>query len=82
MDDYDVQKERVVQAAKKMCPSCEVIFDSSEGRRWLRFRIEDGSVRLSKGFPHYHVTKVAEWSDERLRQFIGALTGGLVGHLA
>ncbi|MGA2859699.1 MAG: hypothetical protein ABSE40_22755 [Candidatus Sulfotelmatobacter sp.] len=77
-DDYAVQSARVVAAAKKMCPSCEVIFDSSAAPRWLRFRIEGGSVQLSKGFPHFHVTEVADWSDEKLRQIIEALTSGLV----
>ena len=114
MDDYGAQSARIVQAAKKLCPSCEVTFDADAAPRRLRFRIEDGSVQLTKAWPHYHVSEVADvwsrlhqselivieqdglllgsvtffpdaskevtdWSDEKLRQVIEALTGSLVG---
>jgi uncharacterized radical SAM superfamily Fe-S cluster-containing enzyme len=82
MDDYGVQSARIVRAAKSLCPSCEVTFDTNVAPRWLRFRIEDGSVQLTKAWPHYHVSEVTDWSDEKLRQVIEALTGGLVGQSA
>jgi hypothetical protein len=78
MDDYGVQRERLVQAVKNLCPSCVVTFDSSRAPNWVRFRIEDGSTTLTKAYPEYHVSEVADWSDENLRQTIEALTGGLV----
>jgi hypothetical protein len=82
MDDYGVQSARIVQAATKLCPSCDVTFDTNAAPRWLRFRIEDGSVQLTKAWPQYHVSEVADWSDEKLRHVIETLTGGLVGQSA
>jgi len=79
MDDYGAQSARIVQAAKKLCPSCEVTFDADAAPRRLRFRIEDGSVQLTKAWPHYHVSEVADWSDEKSRHVIEALSGSVVG---
>jgi hypothetical protein len=78
MDDYGVQSGRIVQAVKNLCPSCVVTFDSSRAPKWVRFRIEDGSTTLTKTYPEYHVSEVADWSEEKLRQTIEALTGGLI----
>ncbi len=77
-DDYGVQSARIVQAVKNLCPSCVVTFDSSRAPKWLRFRIEVGSTTFTKAHPEYHVSEVADWSDEKLRRTIEALTGGLV----
>lgn len=77
-DDYGVQCERIIQAVKNLCPTCVVTFDSSREPKWLRFRIEMGSTTLTKAFPDYHVSEVADWSDEKLRQMIEVLTGGIV----
>jgi hypothetical protein len=82
MDDYGERSGRIVGAATKLCPSCEMTFDTNAAPRWLRFRIEDGSGQLTKAWPQYHVSEVADWSDEKLRQVIEALTGGLVGQSA
>jgi hypothetical protein len=78
MDDYQVQSGRIIQAVKNLCPSCVVTFDSNQAPRRLRFRIEDGSIPLTKAFPEFHVSEVADWSDEKLLQMIEVVTDGLV----
>jgi hypothetical protein len=82
MDDYSVQTARIVQAVMNLCPSCIVTFDSSRAPKWVRFRIEDGSTTLTKACPDYHVSEVADWSPEKLRQMIEALTDGLLRQCA
>ena len=77
-DDYGLQSERIVQAVKKLCSRCTVIFDSSRAPQWIRFRVDDGSIMLTKANPDFHVSEVADWSDEKLYQVIESLTDGLV----
>jgi hypothetical protein len=77
MDNYEVQSGRIVQAVKNLCPSCVVTFDSSRAPNWVRFLIKDGSTMLTKAYPEFHVSEIADWSDEKLRQMIEVVTGGL-----
>jgi hypothetical protein len=78
MDNYEVQAERIVQAVKNFCPSCAVTFDSSRAPNLVRFLIKDGSIMLTKAYPEFPVSEVADWSDEKLRQMLEVVTGGLV----
>ena len=78
MDDYGVQSARIIQAVKNLRQSCVVTFDSNEAPRRLRFQIKDGSTTLTKAYPEFHVSEVADWSDEKLRQKLEVVTGGLV----
>jgi len=78
MDDYEVQSGRIVQTVKNLCPSCAVTFDSSRAPNWVRFLIKDGSTMLTKAYPEFPVSEVANWSDEKLRQMIEVVTGDLV----
>jgi len=78
MDNYEVQSGRIVQTVKKLCPSCVVTFDSSRAPNWVRFLIKDGSIMLTKAYPEFHVSEVAKWSDEKLRQTIEVVAGGFV----
>jgi len=78
MDNYEVQSGRIVQAVKNLCPSCVVIFDSGRAPNWVRFLIKDGSLMLTKAYPEFPVSEVANWSDEKLRQMIEVVTGDLV----
>jgi len=77
-DDYGLQSERIVQAVKKLCSRCTVTFDPSRGPQWIRFRIDDASIMLTKANPDFHVSEVADWSDEKLYQVIESVTDGLV----
>jgi len=78
MDNYEAQSGRIVQAVKNLCPNCVVIFDSGRAPNWVRFLIKDGSIMLTKAYPEFHVSEVADWSDEKLRQKLEVVTGGLV----
>ncbi len=77
-DDYGLQSERIVQAVRKLCSSCTVTFDSERKPKWIRFRIDNGSTMLTKATPDFHVSEVADWSDEKLYQVIESVTDGLV----
>lgn len=77
-DDYGLQSQRVVDAVRKMCSRCTATFDNNRAPRWIKFRIDDGSVMLTKAHPDFHVSEVADWSDEKLVQMIETVTGRLV----
>jgi hypothetical protein len=55
-----------------------VTFDSGRAPNWVRFLIKDGSLMLTKAYPEFPVSEVANWSDEKLRQMIEVVTGDLV----
>jgi hypothetical protein len=48
------------------------------GPNWVQFLIKDGSIMLTKAYPEFPVSEVANWSDEKLRQKLEVVTGGLV----
>lgn len=77
-DDYGLQSQRVVDAVRTMCSRCTVTFDNSRAPHWIKFRIDDGSVLLTKVHPEFHVSEVADWSDEKLVQTIETVTDRLV----
>ena len=77
-DDYTLQSERIIQAVRRLCPSCTVTFDSEREPNWIRFRIDDGSTMLTKATPEFHVSELADWADEKLYQVIESVTGGLL----
>jgi len=77
MDNYEAQSGRIVQAVKNLCPNCVVIFDSGRAPNWVRFLIKDGSIMLTRAYPEFAVSEVANWSDEKLRQKLEVVTGGL-----
>jgi len=77
-DDYGLQSQRIVDAVRKMCSRCTVTFDNSRAPHWIKFRIDNGSTLLTKAHPEYHVSEVADWSDEKLVQVIETVTDRLV----
>jgi len=78
MDNYEVQSGRIVQAVRSLCPSCVVTFDSSRAPNWVSFQINERSTTLTKGYPEFPASEVANWSDEKLSQMIEVVTDGLV----
>jgi hypothetical protein len=70
--------EQLGDVVMRLCSRCTVTFDSSRAPKWLRFRINDGSITLTKANPDFHVSELADWSDEKLYQMIEAVTDGLV----
>ena len=78
-DNYKQQTERIAQAVKDLCPTCSVTFDSARVPDWIRFRIvSSGGTELTKAWPEFHVSEVADWSETKLKQTIDTVTGGLV----
>lgn len=77
-------KDLATLAQRPVCPPrADVLtFDSSRAPTWIRFRIDDGSTMLTKANPEYHVSEVADWSEEKLYQVVEAVTAGLVGKSA
>lgn len=75
-DNIPLQSERIVNAVKDLNPDCIVIFDKDAGFNKIRFRIEieSSGLVLTSAFPHFHVSEIADMSDERLKQTIKALT--------
>jgi len=77
-DDYDLQSVRIRRAVQILCPSCTVTFDSERAPKWIKFRIDQGSVLLTKVHPDFHVSEVADWSDDELNRKLESVTGRLV----
>lgn len=73
-----MQSERISQAVRKLCPTCVVEFDESTVPNWIKFRITDGGTVLTKIYPEYHVSEVADWTEQKLAQMIESVTGGLL----
>ena len=78
-DDFEVQRARLRRIATELVPGCDVIFDESVGPSNVRMRIEKDGQILTKAFPHWHVTEVADHGDDELRQMLINLAGGLIG---
>lgn len=77
-DNFEMQSNRILQAAKKLCSTCAVEFDDNNSLNWIRFRITDGGTTLTSAYPEFHVSEVADWTDQRLQQVIESVTGGRV----
>ncbi len=77
-EDPRQQRDRVVQAAKRLDPSASVEFDENAGPSFVRFRVIRGAMYLSKAFPSYHASELADKSDEQLEQLLRSLCGSLL----
>src|SRR5260370_40158687 len=77
-DDYGLQSQRIIQAVRNLCSRCAVTFANSRAPHWIRFRIDEGSVLLTKAHPEFHVSDVADWSDAKLVQMLETLPDRLV----
>jgi transcriptional regulator with XRE-family HTH domain len=74
-DDPAVQRERIRRIAALVVPGSEVVFDSSQPFTWIRFRLDEPRTGTILGTPsgHYHVSEIADWPDQKLAAYIGAL---------
>ena len=78
-DNFDIQAARIKQTVGRLCANCVVSFDEARKPHGIRFRITDGlGTPLTDVHPEYHVSEVADWSDEKLQQMIESLSGGRV----
>lgn len=77
-DDYRVQRARLEQLAKELSPGCEVHFDPDRVPTYVRIRVDDpvtGAILLvSSG--DWHVSEIADKSDDELKQLLKAWSGG------
>lgn len=74
-DDPGFQRDRIRRIAAEVVPNGSVVFDSAQPFTWIRFRVDDsrtGTI-LSTSSGHYHVSEVADWTDEKLAAFIRAI---------
>jgi hypothetical protein len=72
------QRERMVQIVKRIDPSASVEFDDNAGPSFVRFCVMRGTTFLSKVFPSYHCSEVADRSDDQLEDLLRSLCGGLL----
>ncbi len=74
-DDPLFQRKRIVTIAQQAIPDCEVVFDNSQPLTWVRFRLDDPGTGTILGTPsgHYHISEIADWPDDKLRDYIRAL---------
>jgi hypothetical protein len=71
-------KRKDSSGGQESLPKLRGDLDSGRAPNWVRFLIKDGSIMLTKAYPEFHVSEVADWSDEKLRQKLEVVTGGLV----
>lgn len=77
-DDYRVQQSRLERLAKELAPNCEVHFDPDSVPSYVRMRVDDpdtGAILLvSSG--DWHVSEIADKSDDELKNLLRAWSGG------
>jgi hypothetical protein len=78
-DNVKIQRERITSTVKSIDPALVVIFDEDAGFNKIRFRIESstGDI-LTRVHETYHVSIIADMSDEQLSQLIKNLTGNRI----
>ena len=71
-DNPVFQKERIEKAVEAAYEfKAKAVFDPNEPENWLRFRIEAmNGLILSNGAAEYHVSEIADKTDDQLRQFV------------
>jgi DNA-binding XRE family transcriptional regulator len=74
-DDPVQQRARLRQIAEECCPEAEVIFDNAQPMNWIRFRLDDPKTGKILGTPsgHYHVSEIADMSDDKIRMLVRGL---------
>ena len=78
-DNYQVQRARIDRIVKEICPTCVVEYDQDRVPTWIRFRIVDGSgTVLAATSGDWHVSEIADKSDDWLRQFIKQSSAGRI----
>jgi hypothetical protein len=78
-DNFETQSARIIQAVRRLCPNCVVTFDQASKPHTIKFRIDLSGTLLTGAHPEYHVSEVADWTDQKLLGMIEALTAGRLG---
>ena len=79
-DDPRMQRERIRKLATAVFPKFVVVFDDSQPYTWIRFRFDEANIGTMIGSPsgHFHVSEIADWSDEKLCSYMQALAPSFV----
>jgi len=79
-DDYVIQRARIERLAKEMSPNCLVEFDPDNPPTWIKLRITHaptGTI-LAVSSGDWHVTEIADKSDDQLRALIKSFGAGRI----
>jgi len=79
-DDPRTQRERIRKLVAEVFPDLSVVFDDSQPFTWIRFRFDKPTLHQIIGTPsgHFHVSELADWADDKLRDYIRALAPSFV----
>ncbi len=79
-DDYKVQRARIERIAKELAPNCGVEFSPDTTPDWIKFRIVDAATGtiLAVSSGDWHVSEIADKSDQWLRDFIRQIGAGRI----
>jgi|SRR5208337_4706745 len=74
-DDPILQRARIREIAEAACVGSEVVFDDGQPITWIRFRLDDLKSGRILGTPsgYYHVSEIADMSDDAIEKLIRAL---------
>ena len=73
-DDPSFQRERIKSRVLAELANVEVVFDSEKPFSWIKFRLDDRTTGKILGVSReYHVSEIADWSDDKLRNYIHGL---------
>ena len=80
VDDPRTQRERIRRLAAEVFPDFSVVFDESQPFTWIRFRFDQPTLHQIIGTPsgHFHVSEIAEWPDDKVRNYMRALAPSFV----
>jgi hypothetical protein len=77
-DNYRIQQARLERLAKELAPGCEVHFDPNKPPTWVRMRVDDphtGAILMVTS-GDWHVTVIADKTDEQIKALMQAWSGG------
>ncbi len=77
-DDYRFQRARLERLIAELAPGSVVKWNESRVPTWIRLRVDDpitGAILIvSSG--DWHVSEIADKSDDQVRQLLKAWSGG------
>jgi hypothetical protein len=73
-DNPALQKQRIAEAVHEVLSECQAVFDEHSFKGFVHFRIDHVPTgHIAAGPVSEHASVFADYSDERLRDFIEAL---------
>jgi hypothetical protein len=77
-DDILVQQSRLERLTKELAPGCRVYFDPDRAPTFIRMRADDpttGAILVTSS-GDWHVTEIADKSDDEVTQLLKSWSGG------